>query len=165
MNGLGSAVTGGRWNSPDVSAVEMLEEATVNNSPVDVYRVANRVVYAASSLALASLEVLVHAEPVKSAFLSKYRCVRLNFDSSLLETLELSDLPYGWNEVGVASAHSKTRAIGDVWLREARSLVLAVPSAVIPLEYNYLINPRHPDFGKIEYGPILPFAYDHRLNS
>jgi RES domain-containing protein len=48
-------------------------------------------------------------------------------------------------------------------VRENRSAVLAVPSVIIPEEFNYLLNPAHPDFKKISIGKPEPFAFDPRL--
>ena len=54
-------------------------------------------------------------------------------------------------------------AIGDRWIREARSAVLELPSVIIPGEVNYLLNPAHPDFRKIIIRRAVPFAFDPRL--
>lgn len=59
--------------------------------------------------------------------------------------------------------HPETQRIGDAWLKSGRSLVLAVPSALIPEEPNFLLNPRHPDFDLLQIGPVEPFALDPRL--
>ena len=45
---------------------------------------------------------------------------------------------------------AEVRELGDRWLNEQESAALKVPSAVIPVEFNYVLNPRHKDFGKIE---------------
>jgi RES domain-containing protein len=55
------------------------------------------------------------------------------------------------------------RKIGDDWFRQASSAVLKVPSVIVVLEYNYLLNPLHPDFKKITIGPPTPFLFDPRL--
>jgi RES domain-containing protein len=55
------------------------------------------------------------------------------------------------------------QALGADWIKRASSVVLAVPSAVIPAETNYLLNPVHPAFGKIEIGAPEPFITDLRL--
>jgi RES domain-containing protein len=55
--------------------------------------------------------------------------------------------------------------VGDIWVRGARSAVLALPSAIIADELNYLLNPAHPDFKKISIGKRVPFAFDRRLLS
>ena len=53
--------------------------------------------------------------------------------------------------------------IGDQWVREARSVVLAVPSAIVPAERNFLLNPAHPDFRKVRQHKPVEFAFDARL--
>lgn len=56
-----------------------------------------------------------------------------------------------------------TQAIGDKWLAERETAILKVPSAIIDLEYNYLLNPAHPDFRQIKVAAIKPFTFDSRL--
>jgi RES domain-containing protein len=53
--------------------------------------------------------------------------------------------------------------VGTRWARELKSLVLAVPSAVIPLELNYLLNPLHADFRRIRVRNPEAFRFDPRL--
>ena len=53
--------------------------------------------------------------------------------------------------------------MGDAWVREARSAVLALPSVIIAGEPNYLLNPAHPDFKKISIGRPEKFTFDSRL--
>ena len=77
-----------------------------------------------------------------------------------MEILPREDLPPAWRR---DPAPQSVKNLGDRWVRTARSLVLQVPSAVVPSESNYLINPSHPDFGQIEItGPIDP-QIDPRL--
>lgn len=59
--------------------------------------------------------------------------------------------------------YSQTRPYGDAWVREGRSLALAVPSVVMPLSTNYLLNPAHPDFGLLTYESHGPFTFDSRI--
>jgi len=56
-----------------------------------------------------------------------------------------------------------TRALGDAWLDSQPSAVLKVRSAVVPEEWNYLFNPRHPDFSRIVVHQPEPFLFDERL--
>ena len=72
----------------------------------------------------------------------------------------LSALPANWRTLGTRDA---LQAIGRAWLEEGRSAVLAVPSAVVPAERNYLINPRHPDFARIVIGVPKALDVDVRL--
>lgn len=58
---------------------------------------------------------------------------------------------------------SQTRRYGDAWVREARSLVLRVPSVVVPMSFNYLINPNHPRYDPRAVTAHGPFVYDKRI--
>lgn len=112
-------------------------------------------VYTSSTQALAALESLVHLNP---PVLFKYVAIPLEFDSALVERPPA--LPATWAE---QPAPPSTQALGDQWARESRSAVLQLPSVIIPLESNYLLNPAHPDFRKIVIGKPVPFAFDPRL--
>jgi RES domain-containing protein len=84
------------------------------------------------------------------------------FPEDLVEELEVEDLPEGWN------AHPtsvRTQRIGDEWAQSGSSLVLAVPSVVVPLERNFLINPDHPEVNRVEAGEPRPLPLDPRLRS
>ena len=116
-----------------------------------------RLVYVSASLSLATLEILVHLRPGAPFAFGTFR---IHFDDSLLERLDPSDLPDEWREEPPSPS---TQSIGDAWARSAHSAVLAVPSAVIPEERNFLLNPAHPDFSKITIDPMRPFALDRRL--
>ena len=133
--GDGARIHGGRWNSKGVA-----------------------VVYTADSLAMASIEMIVNLPAPK--MLQKY--VRISAYISLDLVLELSevDLPEDWNSRPISPS---TRAIGDRWVKEQSSAVLRVPSIVVPDEYNYLLNPNHPDFVKIEIGKPIIYYFDTRL--
>ena len=56
-----------------------------------------------------------------------------------------------------------TQRIGDAWIAAAKTAILAVPSALYPEETNYVLNPSHPDFIKIEITSAEPFAFDPRM--
>jgi RES domain-containing protein len=135
FSGEGACKFGGRWNSPGVS-----------------------VVYTAQSIALATLEIL--AGGVTLSLLEKYVKIPVDFDESALFCP--ASLPEGWNAY---PAGRKTRDIGDSWVREQKSLVLKVQSAVIREEFVYVINPQHPDAGKgLKIGAAEKFHFDSRLN-
>jgi RES domain-containing protein len=53
--------------------------------------------------------------------------------------------------------------IGDRWVQEDRSAVLALPSAISPADTNFLLNPRHPDFKRIRIHPPIDYDFDPRL--
>ena len=112
-------------------------------------------VYTSSTRALAALESLVHLNP---PVVFTYAAIPIEFDAALVE--KFTALPPGWTG---SPAPPSTRAIGDLWAREARSAVLELPSVIIPGESNYLLNPAHPAFKKIVIGKAEPFSFDPRL--
>lgn len=112
-------------------------------------------VYTSSTQALAALESLVHLNP---PVIFTYAAIPLEFEAGLVE--KVTALPPGW---ALSPAPPSTRALGDLWAKEARSAVLELPSAIIPGESNYLLNPAHPDFKKIVIGKPVPFSFDPRL--
>lgn len=134
FSGEGARLYGGRWNSKGVP-----------------------VVYTAGSQSLAVLEMLVQDDPLRA----RYIVIPATLPKALkVERLTDEQLPAGWRDIAVRDL---TQALGDEWLKRGSSAVLAVPSAVIPAETNYLINPLHPAFGKIEIGAPQDFLTDPRL--
>jgi RES domain-containing protein len=115
-------------------------------------------VYAAGSLSLAAMEMLVHLG--RADVLQQYFCMPVLFDKRLCRDLPLAGLPSGWRDHPVPRS---TRQIGTDWCRSRRSLVLRVPSATVLGEMNYIINPQHPDAGRLDIGRPEPFSYDPRL--
>ena len=134
FDGEGAWRFGGRWNSPGT-----------------------RVVYCSANLSLAALENLVHLNP-PVAF--KYVAIELEFDERLIETVKAKTLPVEWT--GEPPPPS-TMKIGDRWVKDGRSAVLQLPSAIIPSESNYLLNPSHRDFQKITIRKPVAFSFDPRL--
>jgi RES domain-containing protein len=89
----------------------------------------------------------------------RYSAFEIEFEESLLENMTLADMQEGWD----GSPPGISMRVGAQWLREQRSAVLGVPSAVLPLDRNFVLNPRHPDFGKIRIAEPISFAFDSRL--
>ena len=77
-----------------------------------------------------------------------------------LEFKGINTLNSGWRN---QDERNHLQALGANWLRELRSCVWAVPSAVVPAELNFLINPLHPDFTRITLGEPEPLEMDLRL--
>lgn len=132
---MGAKLHGGRWNSKGIPLL-----------------------YTSSSRALAALEVLVHV-PASIPMLD-FVLVTLELPEDSMEEIRLSTIKdemerHGW-KAGFA-------AIGDAWYKKQRSLLLKVPSMVIPDEYNYLVNPAHPKASKIRIREIKVFGFDERL--
>ena len=135
LRGEGAAMWGGRWNSVGV-----------------------RVVYASEVLALAVLEMLANARrniPPGKVFVS----IDIPADAKI-ECLGTHDLPLRWSS---SPAPTRLQEIGDEWVRKGRSLALVVPSAIMPVDRNVLLNPVHPDFKRIIVGPARRLLVDRRL--
>jgi RES domain-containing protein len=136
FDGEGARLYGGRWNSKGKSCV-----------------------YAPSSESLAALEVLVHIR--SPSILQHYSLIQCKLPKSAILKLGKNHLPKGWRE---EPAPPQTANLGDDWLDANISLALAVPSTIVPREFNYLLNPNHPDFNKmIEKAQTLDFSFDPRL--
>jgi RES domain-containing protein len=74
--------------------------------------------------------------------------------------IEPSNLPRNWKANPVPA---RVQAIGDDWVAGGRSAVLRVPSALVPAEFNFLLNPRHQDFAGLRIGKAVPFQFDPRF--
>jgi len=126
---------GGRWNSPG-----------------------RRAVYASANKSLAVLEVLVHLDVGRR--LPRLVAFTFDVDAKLVDRLAATQLPRRWR---TSRGLLATQQIGDEWLAAGRALALAVPSTIVPEELNYLLNPAHPAFGRLRFGPPIPFLLDPRL--
>ena len=113
-------------------------------------------IYTSGSAALAALEMLVHLS--RMATLPAYVVISCDFDEKLVT--EVDKLPKNWRRFPAAP---ELQAIGDAWVKSGKSAVLRVPSAVIPAESNYLLNPVHAKFGRIRIGEPERFELDLRL--
>ena len=136
FSGEGAARAGGRWNSRGVPMV-----------------------YTSATISLAALETLVHLNPPPHF---KYAVIRIKFEEALVQSVPAAALPRDWQ---VEPPPRSSKAVGDNWVREGNTAVLAVPSAIISSEINYLLNPAHADFKKISLSKPLPFAFDPRLTA
>jgi RES domain-containing protein len=114
-------------------------------------------VYTSEHKSLAILEKLVHVTPTIPI---RYKAFRVEFPETFVEHISFNALPSDWQ---VEPPTHTTRRIGTEWIRKSRAAVLAVPSAIVPEELNYLINPAHPDFSKIRIGKPTDFSFDSRL--
>jgi RES domain-containing protein len=115
--------------------------------------------YASDSLALASLEVLVHCEP--DLFPNDLVAIEINVpDSVLVEELSVGKLPRAWRRY---PAPASVQRLGNAWLDRGAACVLRVPSALVPSESNFLINPAHPDIRKLRVIRKASFQFDPRL--
>lgn len=135
FTGEGARLYGGRWSPPGLS-----------------------VVYLADSLPLAVLETLVHLE--RPGVLTSFVYFEVSFDDRLVLSLADEDLPSDWR------SHPEplsTQAVGESWIREQASLLLRVPSTVVPRNHNYLLNPTHPKMPSLAIAGPFPFELEPRL--
>ncbi len=100
-------------------------------------------IYAGSSRSLSTLELIVHENAVSPAFTYKVMVISIADEDNLYEQVHQADLPKNWRSM---DAYPNLQQLGSDWYQNKRSLVLKVPSAIIPKEYNYIINTRHRDF-------------------
>ena len=135
FSGDGARQYGGRWNSPGVPMV-----------------------YTAASQSLAALEMVVHLD--SSELLHEYVVFEVGIDESLIEEVDRARLPRNWR---ADPPPAKVRELGNAWAKSSTSAVLQVPSATLPAENNFLLNPRHPDFPKLVIGKPSAFQFDPRL--
>jgi RES domain-containing protein len=135
FSGEGARIYGGRWNSPGTAMI-----------------------YTAQSQALAVLEMLIHLDSPE--LLKRYSLFEVEMDLLYVAELDLSNLPRNWRANPTPAG---VRALGDDWVASRRSVALRVPSALVPAESTFLLNPQHPDFSKLCIGKAVPFQFDPRL--
>ena len=135
FTGEGARLYGGRWNTPGVAMV-----------------------YAAETQSLAALEMLVHLDV--PALLDRYVLLEVGIEPALILQLDLKEWPRDWRE---SPSPGRLRDIGDAWIEAGKSVAFRVPSALVPHEGNILLNPKHPDFGRLRVGRPVPFRFDPRL--
>lgn len=134
FSGEGARRYGGRWNSKG-----------------------HAIVYTAESQSLALLELMVQDDPLRA----NYVLIPAYLPDDLIQTrIETNQLPEDWRTI---DARHTLQELGQVWLISQSTAVLNVPSAVLPAERNFLLNPAHPDFARITIGPPQSLQTDTRL--
>jgi len=119
------------------------------------------IIYTGSSRSLSSLELIIHENSVSPSFKYKVMIISIADEENLFHQVLQSDLPKSWRNL---IAYPDLQHIGSEWYLKNKSLILKVPSAVIPKEYNYLINTFHPDFkDKVSLVRTEDYFWDDRL--
>jgi RES domain-containing protein len=103
-------------------------------------------------------EMLVHLD--NSSPLPSYVVLEVQIDETLVQEIDIAALPNNWR---AEPPPKRIRSIGDEWIDTRASAVLRVPSAVIEGDFNYLLNPTHPDFPKLKFSDAKRFRFDKRL--
>ena len=117
-------------------------------------------VYASATLSLAALEYLVHVNA--SQVPDDMFAIPAEVPATLkIVSVRVADLSRNWRRF--EPPVEELAAIGDAWIRSKRSAVLRVPSAIVPIESNFALNPTHPAFAQIAIGKPEPFSFDRRL--
>ncbi|SEG59826.1 RES domain-containing protein [Bryocella elongata] len=138
FSGEGARLFGGRWNSRGMAMA-----------------------YASEHLSLAALEMFVHL--VDRSAPDDLVAVQAEFPVSAKEGARMQGairqaVPLSWREEVEA-----TRLLGDAFLAAGESAVMLVPSAVVAVEWNVLLNPEHAEFGKLKVLGAEPFRFDPRM--
>lgn len=136
-SGFGAREGGGRWNSVGVSMV-----------------------YASETASLTMLETLIHLQ--SASVLDSFTLLSIDVPDRLIEWIDIQQLPADW---AAPEAPAALRLFGDAWIQSRGSVALRVPSALSPVEANYLLNPDHPDFNAIvKQANDIPFRFDARFS-
>ncbi|RPI15335.1 MAG: RES domain-containing protein [Ignavibacteriae bacterium] len=136
LTGSGAKTNGGRWNS-----------------------IGNPVTYCSENRALTLLEFIVNL-PFK-LIQTDLVIVSIDLpDEILIEEVQTRSLPVDWNTYPIIN---RTKEIGDDWIKKGTSLLLKVPSAIIPQEYNYLINPSNKEMEKVKISAKEKLNIDKRI--
>lgn len=119
-------------------------------------------VYTSQTLSLCALEYFVHLEPdlAPRELVAVEAEIPEDLRIAAIAGLEAADLPPEWRTY---PAPDSLKDLGTAWVREGETAVLSVPSSIIPHERNILINPGHPEAGRIRVEPAEPFAFDPRM--
>jgi RES domain-containing protein len=136
LSGVGAALKGARWNSTGFELI-----------------------YTAANRSLAMAEVAVHFSGASAPDDYMMTVIQIP-DQTSIQVVDLAQLPVDWS----AFPHpASTKSIGDAFILEKKYCLLKVPSAVTQGDFNYLINPRHPECADIKILRIEPFRFDSRL--
>ena len=135
LSGQGAEKSGGRWNSKGTAMI-----------------------YTSESRALCTAELAVRL-PLGVIPLD-YKLITLELPDRLISEMDVRTLPDDWNSL----PHSdSTQKIGDHFVSAAKHLALRVPSAVVPGDFNFLINPGHKNIGKVRIVSVEDYGFDNRL--
>jgi RES domain-containing protein len=136
LSGHGAEKNGGRWNGKGHPAL-----------------------YTAGSRALAVLEVAVHVP--FGIIPTNYYMITIDVpENHGITEFKIAELPRDWNRNPIARS---SQYLGDDFLTENKNMVLQVPSATVGGDYNYIINPLHPNFKSVKIISTEPFEFDSRL--
>jgi RES domain-containing protein len=136
LTGTGARLYGGRWNSKGRAAL-----------------------YTAEHVSLAKLEVAVHLD--FDVIPDEYCLIEIELPNDLkIRQFDVEQLPRTWNAYPYSRA---TQHLGDLYLDQNKFVGFKVPSAVVPQEFNFILNPNHSDFKWVQVSKVERFNFDQRL--
>jgi RES domain-containing protein len=136
LSGEGGVLASGRWHSKG-----------------------HRIIYLSDHPASALVEVLANLEIDLEDFPESYQLLTVDIsDDAMFDTIEISQLSANWQD-----NRDFTRAIGDEWLIANKRALLRVPSAIVPVASNWLLNPVHSDISKMRIIDVIRAPFDPRL--
>jgi len=134
LSGLGAATYPGRWNGKGTY-----------------------ILYTAATASLALLESVVHISNIPTI---PYCMIGIEIPDNELAEVSVKDLPAGWQNNPPAE---DLKEIGNQFVKEGKYLALKIPSALMPEEFNIILNPSHPDFKKVKIISKRNLSIDERL--
>jgi RES domain-containing protein len=137
LSGTGAKINGGRWN-----------------------RIGLACLYASESRALAVLEYTVNVNINKIP--RALSITTIDTGKAAIRRILESELPGDWKK---SPAPGSTQNFGTNMLLKSTRAILKIPSCIVPEEFNFILNPAHPDFKKIKILEIGDFVYDIRIKT
>ncbi len=125
-----------------IAAEKYSSKIQASGSPNRWNKKGEYVIYTGSSRSLSTLELIVHRNFIKPEIHYKVMIISIS-NADLIKTIDIDALPNNWRKF---EAYAKLQEIGSEWYNSKESLILKVPSAIIPKERNYIINTEHQDF-------------------
>ena len=135
LSGTGARLRGGRWNQKGLTLL-----------------------YTSEHISLALLETLVNAFSLEDLHLLRLVQIEIPGRTAHSHIIENKNLKKNWQQ-----DFDYTQWMGQEIIRNKEVLYVRCPSAVVPQEHNYLINPLHADFERIKLTEVSDFEFDHRL--
>lgn len=137
LTGIGAEKVGGRWNETGTRAV-----------------------YCSENISLALLEYYVHSDNITN-LPKEILVAKIEFpDAFIIHNLQ--ELPGRWNQYPYSS---KTTQIFTEFAKNRDFFALRVPSTIVPVEHNIILNPLYKDFGKVEIITFMDLPIDERLKT
>ncbi len=144
-----------------VSSTKYSKELTASGKAARWNKDGEFVIYSGETRSLAMLENIVH-KSIQTGLDYETMILSITDSEDLFSRKKISDLPSNWRDI---SAYSKLQDIGSKWYHSKESLVLQVPSVIVPQEFNYIINANHPEFkNHIILVRQEEFVLDNRLH-